>query len=92
LRLAAIEDSNSTTGNLEVKVVVAQITSGVGDLDHHFLADDWTGGECDFVASAARLVLGLANDCSSSEAIGDGIVDHERNVVVANVGGATVAA
>lgn len=92
LRLASVEDSDTAAGNLQVKVILAQIVSRVGDLHDHALAGDCSRGEGQLVARAAVVRLSLADDGGSSKAVGQAAVHHEGNVVVADVRGSSVAA
>jgi hypothetical protein len=63
---AAVEDTDTTPWNINVKVVLAEITTGIGGLDNHLLASNRAGSEGEFVASAAPLALARAFnvDCS----------------------------
>lgn len=42
---AAVEDTDTTTGHLEIEVVLTEVASGVGGLDNHGLALHGTSGE-----------------------------------------------
>jgi hypothetical protein len=90
LGLASVEDSDTTSGDLEVKVILSQICSSIDDLNNHLLSIDWSRSEGQFVAGATRLVLALSSNASSSKSVSD-VVDDEGLVIVANKGRSTVA-
>jgi hypothetical protein len=90
LGFASVKDSNTTSGDLEVKVILSQICSSIDDLNNHFLSIDGARSEGQFVASTARLILALSSDDGSSKSVSD-IVDDERLIIVTNEGRSTVA-
>jgi hypothetical protein len=90
LGLASVEDSNTTSGDLEVKVVLSQICSSIDNLNNHFLSIDGARSEGQFVTGTARLILALSSDAGSSESVSD-VVDDEGLVIVAHKGRSTVA-
>lgn len=91
LALAAIEDADTATRNLQIKVVAAQVATSVGYLNDHLLALNSARGEGQFVARAAPAFLGFAGDASSSKAVREVVVHFPGLVVVAHVAGTTVA-
>ena len=56
---ASIEDTETTTRDLEIEVVVAKITTRVGHLNDEFLASDWTACEDQRIASATPIRFSL---------------------------------
>lgn len=67
--MASVEDTDTASGDLQVKVVVAQVAASVGDLDDHLLALDLARAERQLVATAAEIALGLSADACSSETV-----------------------
>lgn len=88
LRLAAVENADSASRDLQVKLVAADIAADIGRLNYHGLAGHRSGIELELVAFAA---IGVAVSVGG-KTVGNVSVHYQRTLVAARVGWAIVAA
>lgn len=91
LRLTAIEHAYTSPGYLQVKVVVAQVTTSVSNLNDHLLAADRSGSESELVTTAAPSGFGKSANAGGGETVREIIVNSPGLIVIAHVAAATVA-
>lgn len=85
------EDADTSSGNGDIELVPAEISTGVGVLEDHFLAFEGTI-EGQFEAGATEVGINATSERSCSESDGEAAVDQPRLLIGAHVGDAIVVA
>jgi hypothetical protein len=81
LRVTTLKDALTTSGNSDIKVVVAKVITDVGSLHNHTLSLDRRRGEHEFITRTTRLIFRFAVNSDSRESIGKRRVDSKWRLV-----------
>jgi hypothetical protein len=84
--------TNPWPTHCQVKVILAEVTTSIGDLHHHGLARDRATGECELIALTAPLTLATTSQLGRREAIAQVGIDGPWALVTAAEGAAVTLA
>lgn len=85
LSTASVEETNTTTGDSEIELALANVAASVGGLDDHLLACNGGGSESELVARAAGVRLRKTSG-DGGEAVGEVVGNDPGRLVGAHVG------